>query len=97
MHKYRAAGDVRTVVNKNKLKIAEPGSVSFNCDRVGLVSVQTDKDEDKVSEIVFLLQKIWRKAKTPSISMTQQNEEAKPITESRLQEASMHQGIKKKT
>jgi hypothetical protein len=50
-----------------------------------------------VSEIVFLLQKIWRKAKTPSISMTQQNEEAKPITESRLQEASMHQGIKKKT
>jgi hypothetical protein len=49
MHKYRAAGDVRTVVNKNKLKIAEPGSVSFNFDRVGLVSVQTDKDEDAVS------------------------------------------------
>uniref|UniRef100_A0A6T8GU84 Uncharacterized protein n=1 Tax=Hemiselmis andersenii TaxID=464988 RepID=A0A6T8GU84_HEMAN len=46
----RAAGDVRTVLNKNKLKMAEPGSVAFNFDHVGCVTVITDKGEDDVTE-----------------------------------------------
>eukprot|EP00287_Rhodomonas_sp_CCMP768_P012672 CAMPEP_0196719562 /NCGR_PEP_ID=MMETSP1091-20130531/2513_1 /TAXON_ID=302021 /ORGANISM="Rhodomonas sp., Strain CCMP768" /LENGTH=325 /DNA_ID=CAMNT_0042060541 /DNA_START=23 /DNA_END=1000 /DNA_ORIENTATION=+ len=46
----RAAGDIRTVVNKKNLKLAEPGSVAFNFDRVGLVQVQTDADEDTMTE-----------------------------------------------
>lgn len=47
----RAAGDIRTVINRAKtLKTAEPGSVAFNFDRVGCVVVDTDKDEDTVTE-----------------------------------------------
>lgn len=46
----RAAGDVRTVMNRKSLKLAEPGSVSFNFDRVGCVIVETDKNEDTVTE-----------------------------------------------
>lgn len=46
----RAAGDVRTVLNRNKLKMAEPGSVSFNFDRLGCVTVATDKHEDTMTE-----------------------------------------------
>eukprot|EP00960_Hanusia_phi_P038817 753618-Hanusia_phi.AAC.3 len=33
----RAAADVRTIVNKKNLKLAEPGSVAFNFDHVGQV------------------------------------------------------------
>jgi len=46
----RAAGDIRTVVNKKQLKIAEPGSVAFNFDRVGLVTIETPHGEDQVTE-----------------------------------------------
>lgn len=46
----RAAGDIRTVVNRKQLKIAEPGSVAFNFDRVGLVSIETADGEDAVTE-----------------------------------------------
>jgi len=41
---------VRTVLNKHKLKMAEPGSVSFNFDRVGCVTVESDKTEDEMTE-----------------------------------------------
>jgi hypothetical protein len=34
-----------------QLKIAEPGSVAFNFDRVGLVSIETADGEDAVSAI----------------------------------------------
>jgi len=46
----RAAGDIRTVVNKQKLKLAESGSVAFNFDRVGQVTVESDKSEDDMME-----------------------------------------------
>jgi YebC/PmpR family DNA-binding regulatory protein len=46
----RASADVKTVINKQKLKLAESGSVAFNFDRLGQVTVLTDKDEDTMTE-----------------------------------------------
>ncbi|CDF40581.1 unnamed protein product [Chondrus crispus] len=45
----RASADIRTALNKSKLKIASPGSVAFNFDRKGVIQViagsVTDADE----------------------------------------------------
>jgi len=49
----RAAADVRTIVNKKNLKLAEPGSVAFNFDHVGQVTVETDADEDTMLEAIL--------------------------------------------
>ena len=46
----RASADVKTVINRQKLKLAESGSVAFNFDRLGQVTVLTDKDEDTMTE-----------------------------------------------
>mmetsp|Transcript_29949 Transcript_29949/g.78912 ORF Transcript_29949/g.78912 Transcript_29949/m.78912 type:complete len:172 (+) Transcript_29949:461-976(+) len=46
----RAAADIRNVASKKQLKLAEPGSVAFNFDRVGQVTVEADKPEDEVME-----------------------------------------------
>ena len=37
-------------MKKNKLKSAEIGSVSFNFDKLGKITVLTDKDEDAMLE-----------------------------------------------
>jgi len=42
----RAAADIRTAINKSKLKIASPGSVAFNFDRMGVVRVEADSVTD---------------------------------------------------
>jgi transcriptional/translational regulatory protein YebC/TACO1 len=42
----RAAADIRTVVNKNKMKIGAPGSVAFNFDRKGVIRVNADHVSD---------------------------------------------------
>ncbi|PXF44509.1 hypothetical protein BWQ96_05687 [Gracilariopsis chorda] len=42
----RAAADIRTAINKSKFKIASPGSVAFNFDRMGLIHVPVDCVED---------------------------------------------------
>jgi YebC/PmpR family DNA-binding regulatory protein len=35
----RAAADIRTIVNKQKMKIGSPGSVAFNFERMGVVRI----------------------------------------------------------
>lgn len=45
----RASADIRTVVNKNKMKIASPGSVAFNFDRRGVVRVEAEHVDDEDS------------------------------------------------
>lgn len=42
----RAAADIRTAINKSKLKIASPGSVTFNFERMGVVRVEADSVAD---------------------------------------------------
>ncbi|KAI0559551.1 Transcriptional regulator [Gracilaria domingensis] len=44
----RAAADIRTAINKSKFKIASPGSVAFNFERMGKIHVSKDcvQDED---------------------------------------------------
>lgn len=42
----RAAADIRTLVNKQGLKIASPGSVAFNFDRKGVVRVAKEGVDD---------------------------------------------------
>lgn len=42
----RAAADIRQAVNKSKMKIASPGSVAFNFDRMGVVRVTADSVAD---------------------------------------------------
>lgn len=42
----RAAADIRTLVNKQKMKVASPGSVAFNFERMGVVRVLTENVED---------------------------------------------------
>ena len=65
----RAAGDIRTVINKQKLKQAESGSVAFNFDRLGAVTVITDKDEDEMTEaaVTSRLQYPSAAARTPRL------------------------------
>lgn len=42
----RASADIRTALNKSKLKIASPGSVAFNFDRKGVIRVVADSVAD---------------------------------------------------
>lgn len=42
----RAAASIRTAINKSKFKIASPGSVAFNFDRMGLIHIPEDCVED---------------------------------------------------
>lgn len=42
----RASADIRTALNKSKLKIASPGSVAFNFDRKGVIQVIADSVDD---------------------------------------------------
>lgn len=42
----RAAADIRTAINKSKMKIASPGSVAFNFDRMGVVRVLRESVAD---------------------------------------------------
>merc|ERR1719199_963554 len=49
----RCAADVKTVMNRQKLKPAESGSVLFNFDKLGQITVMTDKDEDGMMEIAL--------------------------------------------
>lgn len=42
----RAAAAIRTAINKSKMKIASPGSVAFNFDRVGVVRITTESVSD---------------------------------------------------
>lgn len=46
----RAAADIRTAINKSKMKIASPGSVAFNFERKGVVRLPADEvpDEDQL-------------------------------------------------
>ena len=49
----RAAADVKTVMNRQKLKPAESGSVLFNFDKLGQITVVSDKDEDGMMEVAL--------------------------------------------
>lgn len=42
----RAAADIRSAINKSNLKIASPGSVSFNFERKAVVRIPIDSIED---------------------------------------------------
>lgn len=42
----RAAADIRTIVNKSKMKIGSPGSVAFNFERLGVVRVLAEHVDD---------------------------------------------------
>lgn len=46
----RAAADIRTAINKNKIKVASPGSVAFNFDRKGVVRISAEgiQDDDQL-------------------------------------------------
>lgn len=46
----RAAADIRTAINKSKMKVASPGSVAFNFDRKGVVRIpaETVDDDDQL-------------------------------------------------
>mmetsp|Transcript_27320 Transcript_27320/g.22968 ORF Transcript_27320/g.22968 Transcript_27320/m.22968 type:complete len:315 (-) Transcript_27320:107-1051(-) len=46
----RASADVKTVMNKQKLKPAESGSVAFNFDKLGMITVLTGLDEDSMTD-----------------------------------------------
>ena len=49
----RASADVKTVMNRQKLKPAESGSVLFNFDKLGQITVVSDKDEDGMMEVAL--------------------------------------------
>jgi YebC/PmpR family DNA-binding regulatory protein len=42
----RAAADIRTIVNKQNMKIGSPGSVAFNFERMGVVRILADNIPD---------------------------------------------------
>lgn len=42
----RASADIRTAINKSKLKIASPGSVAFNFDRKGVIRILANSVSD---------------------------------------------------
>lgn len=48
----RAAADIRAVANRNQMKLAQPGSVVFNFDRMGVLRVENTEDinEDALFE-----------------------------------------------
>ncbi|MCI1207454.1 MAG: YebC/PmpR family DNA-binding transcriptional regulator [Microbacteriaceae bacterium] len=54
-NKNRAAADVRTALNKNGATPADPGSVSYNFERKGVVTVAKEDgvDEDTILEAVL--------------------------------------------
>lgn len=43
----RAAADIRAAINKNKIKVASPGSVAFNFDRKGVIRIPAESVEDE--------------------------------------------------
>ncbi|KAJ8602722.1 hypothetical protein CTAYLR_003772 [Chrysophaeum taylorii] len=47
----RAAAQIQSVMKKNNLKVASPGSVLFNFERRGRIDVEEAADEDAVFEI----------------------------------------------
>jgi len=43
----RAAADIRAVANRNQMKLAQPGSVAYNFDRMGVLRVE---NSDEINE-----------------------------------------------
>lgn len=43
----RAAADIRTAINKSKMKVASPGSVAFNFERKGMIRLPAENVEDE--------------------------------------------------
>jgi YebC/PmpR family DNA-binding regulatory protein len=52
-NRNRTGSEIRNVFNKNGGNMAEPGAVSWQFERKGIVSVPRDQDEDKVMEIAM--------------------------------------------
>jgi YebC/PmpR family DNA-binding regulatory protein len=52
-NRNRTGSEVRNLFNKNGGNMAEPGSVSWQFERKGIVSVSRSQDEDKVMEIAM--------------------------------------------
>ena len=52
-NRNRTGSEVRNLFNKNGGNMAEPGAVSWQFERKGIVSVSRDQDEDKVMEIAM--------------------------------------------
>ena len=42
----RASANIRTAINKSKMKVASPGSVAFNFDRMGVIRVKNESVQD---------------------------------------------------
>lgn len=43
----RAAADIRALANRNEMKLAQPGSVAYNFDRMGVVRIE---NTDEINE-----------------------------------------------
>lgn len=53
-NRNRSASDVKTIINKNGSTLAEPGSVSYMFDRVGLVEYKDSSESpDKILELTI--------------------------------------------
>jgi YebC/PmpR family DNA-binding regulatory protein len=52
-NRNRTGSEIRNLFNKNGGNMAEPGSVSWQFERKGIVSVSRSQDEDKVMEIAM--------------------------------------------
>ncbi len=52
-NRNRTGAEVRNIFNRNGGNMAEPGSVSWQFERKGIVTVTLDQDEDKVMEIAM--------------------------------------------
>jgi len=52
-NRNRTGSEIRNVFNKNGGNMAEPGSVAWQFERKGIVSVARSNDEDKVMEIAM--------------------------------------------
>src|SRR5580693_8829677 len=50
-NRNRTGSEIRNLFNRNGGSMAEPGAVSWQFERKGIVSVSRDQDEDKVMEI----------------------------------------------
>jgi YebC/PmpR family DNA-binding regulatory protein len=52
-NKNRTASDMRIALNKRGGTLASPGSVSFNFDRKGVISVDSQADEEKLFQLAL--------------------------------------------
>ena len=52
-NRNRTGAEIRNIFNKNGGNMAEPGSVAWQFERKGIVTVGLDNDEDKVMEIAM--------------------------------------------